>query len=148
MIGANGHVTDLEASARTVVAVAPRGHGVYLHTNHPLGNADYNREYRADRESKPSSTTVRFGALESRLAGAASADRERVEAALRSRDSAQFPVCVRKSDSKDPDGSFTYGSVVMVLSKTPELWLTAGPPENQEYRRYTFAASAGAPAQH
>ena len=140
MIGGDGQVADFEAAAGAVVAVTPRAQGVYLHTNHPLANTDYSRGYRPGEESKPSSTTGRFSALESRLAGSARPDSELVKAALRSRDSAQFPVCVRKSDTVDPDSSFTYGSAVMVLAKRPELWLTVGPPDGQEYQRYSFVS--------
>lgn len=137
LIGGDGQVADFEAAAGAVTAVAPRAPGVYLHTNHPLANTVYSRGYRPGEDSP--NTTGRFHALEARLAGAARPDVEQVKAALRSRDS-QNPVCVRKSDSQGPDSSFTYGSVVMILAKTPELWLTVGPPEGQEYRRYSFPA--------
>jgi hypothetical protein len=56
---------------------------------------------------------------------------ETVKAVLRSRDSEQHPVSRHWTND---DAPFTFGSVIMLLSERPEMLVTAGPPDQQEYR--------------
>jgi hypothetical protein len=69
-----------------------------------------------------------------RSAGGANAV-EMVKSVLRSRDSEQHPV---SRHWMNDDAPFTFGSAIMLLSKRPEILLTVGPPDGQEYKSWSF----------
>ena len=55
--------------------------------------------------------------------------------ALRSKDDPDNPVCQNIVQGK---GGFTFASTVMTLSETPKLQVTSGPPDESEYKEFTF----------
>ncbi len=132
ILGDSERVVDLEVSANKIVPYIPAENPeVILHTNHPKINSDYNPRYRQDIEKGKTprdlheNTLVRLEALERRLVAKASLDIEDIKSTLSSRDSEEHPVCRVYDTNKS---SFTFGTVVHVLSEHPEFHLAPGPP--------------------
>ena len=135
IVGIGDRVFDFEASANGVVRyqLVPGGSPVF-HTNHPLANKDLKSWYTLRLAGD--SSVVRFASLDLRLGQKESDVSERaVKTTLRSRDSALNPVC--RSLGQGGAG-FTFGSVVMTLSKHPTMQVTVGPPDASEYVSYSF----------
>ena len=144
ILGGPEEVFSFECSANRISPYVPfkNAHIVY-HTNHPLANDDYSDEYRTwlvthDRsEIQKSDTGVRFQSLEKRLKGNLDAlDVDDFQSALRSTDSEKNPICVPYRNASE---TFTFGSTIMILSKKPEIWITAGPPDSKEYMAFAFS---------
>jgi isopenicillin-N N-acyltransferase-like protein len=130
IIGGPDSVRDFEASAKMVLTLRPQP--IVAHTNHPLASQDYHpgkQEPSRNSEARYQSLTKRFKTPPSGDPGTA------IEAALRSRDSAEDPVCRRVSDA---NGMSTFGSTIMILGGIPEIWVSAGPPDQHPYRRFSF----------
>jgi len=143
LIGGPAHVYSLECSASRIARFMPPGfQDVVWHTNHPLVNDDYAAPYRALR-AKPTelaereaNTRTRLRCLENRLGNATAArDVDLVKATLGSRDSPKFQVSIRK---RDPDGSFTFASTIMVLAERPVFLVAPGPPDSTAYEELSF----------
>ena len=132
ILGDSERVVDLEVSANKVIPYVPaQNPGVILHTNHPKINSDYNPGYRQEIERGKTprelheNTLVRLEALERRLVAKASLDIDDIKSTLSSQDSDEHPVCRVYDTNKS---SFTFGTVVHVLSEHPEFHLAPGPP--------------------
>lgn len=144
IIGGKEKVYDYEASANKVVRYIPfKNAQVVYHTNHPLANDDYSDKYRRwlttndPGKVATGNSGVRFQSLERRMRNNSSAlDIDAFQSTLKSRDSDQHPVC--KTYQSD-DTSFTFGSIVMILSEKPELRLAAGSPDSAEYVAFSFS---------
>jgi isopenicillin-N N-acyltransferase-like protein len=146
IIGGPDKVSDFEASSRKVVALPnPAGGPAVYHTNHPLANDDYHPEYRELLSKKAESklnenSHARYDALKRHLEKSPAGDLVPwIGSVLGSRDSQVHPVCRRLVDK---NMIFTFGSVIMLLSGAPEIWISAGPPDQNPYQRFTFAGSA------
>jgi hypothetical protein len=141
ILGGPDKVYCFECSAGKVAPFAPAGNRVW-HTNHPLANDDYTPKYRESLQKQkgttpaPTNSEVRLQSVEKRLradnkAGALAS----IQTILTAKDSAEHPVCRPLKNTKE---NFTFASTIMVLAEKPELHITAGPPEGQEYQRLTF----------
>ena len=141
-VGGSGRVAYFEASADKVVEVSNNGRFIY-HTNHPLANDDYSEEGEKEmyKPDFADNTRTRYEALKKRLAADPGKNIiDLIKESLRSHDSEKYPVCRR---FKDAGGTFTYSSTIMVLSGLdPYLIATPGPPDEQEYSTFQFAAPA------
>jgi hypothetical protein len=143
IVGGRDKVGSFECSHGKVSRFGPsEGTDIVWHTNHPLANDDYDVKYRQyleknpDARTKPSSTTARFDCLTGRLGKfGSSIDVDGIKAILRSKDSTEFPVC---RPLKSPAGVYTFGSMIMVLSGTPEFHVAPGPPDVVPYQVLTF----------
>jgi predicted choloylglycine hydrolase len=145
IIGIDGEVFDFEASANKVVRFDP-GHpnGVVYHTNHPIVNTDVKPWFFAFHPFFPdkariqvSNTYIRIKALKDRLIENEAIDDAQIMDALRSKDDANNPVC-RANRQTNSGFTFTFASVIMILTDEPSLQLTVGPPDESEYKQYSF----------
>jgi len=152
LIGGPDHVYSFECSTNRIARFQPNGQdGVVWHTNHPLVNDDYNAEYKALKASGrkdpgEKNSTARLQCLERRLTGKSSGTKfELIEATLASKDSPENPVC----GSRDPNkGFFTFAATIIVLSNSPEFYVTFGPPDQENYEKFTFSAAPAALGLH
>jgi isopenicillin-N N-acyltransferase-like protein len=138
LLGDLNGLADFECSAGKVVRYA--GANLVWHTNHSFANDDFTPEWAALLKREPraiesGSSWARLQSIQKRLGALnhepAAAD---LKAILRSKDSAQFPVCRGNRNSS----GFTFASVVMVLSNPPELQIAPGPPDGNEYEVFRF----------
>ena len=142
VVGGASTVQSLECSAGKVSRYKPKERDdVVWHTNHPLVNDDFRREYRSFLEMKSDmgkmepNTRTRLKALERRLTSVSEKrDIDLMKRTLSSRDSVEFPV----SREKDRQYAFTFASTVMVLSGSPEFHVAPGPPHITGYEQLTF----------
>ncbi|MEJ2584733.1 MAG: C45 family autoproteolytic acyltransferase/hydrolase [Robiginitalea sp.] len=143
ILGIRDSVYDFEASANKVVRYDPRNpNGTVYHTNHPVVNNDlkpWHALYSPDQEAGElplgSNSYLRFAALEQRMRGGETISDTDLMEALRSKDDPDNPVCRNNLPGK---GGFTFASTVMTLSDPPKLQVTAGPPDESEYKEFTF----------
>jgi hypothetical protein len=133
MIGDMEKVATFECSANKVVQYVPyEGARTVYHTNHPLVNDDLIFPPLQPRGAGTSHN--RFKYLEYRLRDPSKI--RGVETFKYILSSHQGPICVHHN--YQPGGVYTFCSVIYVLSDSPELHLTVGPPCSNEYGRFTF----------
>ena len=126
-------MVDLEVSTNQLARFTPENHpGVILHTNHPRVLTDYHSQYEdslaggATPMGLGENTHVRLSALEARLGSRqGSLGIDDIKSTLSSQDDSANPVCRPHDTGKS---SFTFGTVIQVLSDSPELHLAPGPP--------------------
>ena len=132
IIGIRNEVYDFEASANKVVRFDPKNtNGTIYHTNHPLANDDVKEWFAFNTTS--SNSHVRLSAVQRRVKDIPTVDDGIIKDALRSKDDKDNPVC-----RAPKNGGFTFGSVIMTLSGMPNLQITAGPPDESEYKKIGF----------
>ena len=147
ILGDSEQVVDLEVSTNQVARFIPEGNpGVILHTNHPRVLSDYHDRYEADLAAGATpmglgeNTHVRLEALEQRLGtrpGRLGVDD--IKSTLSSQDSAEHPVCRPHDVGKS---SFTFGTVIQVLSDSPEMHLAPGPPNVTPFQVFAFSSGS------
>jgi predicted choloylglycine hydrolase len=141
IIGIRGEVYDFEASANKVVRFDPKNsNGTVYHTNHPIVNDDVKSWYQKSNPTlaeKPvdSNSYIRLQSVINRVSETNRIDDNLIKETLRSKDDSNNPVC-RSVNS--PGGGFTFGSVIMTLTGQPYLQITAGSPDESEYKRFDF----------
>ena len=141
IIGIRGEVFDFEASANKVTRFDPKNaNGTIYHTNHPLANDDvkdwfkkYDPTYKDAIDPGKSNSHIRLTAVQKRVKNATSINDIIIKEALRSKDDQDNPVC-----RAPKNGGFTFGSVIMTLTDVPFLQVTAGPPDESEYKKVEF----------
>jgi predicted choloylglycine hydrolase len=141
IIGIRGEVYDFEASANKVVRFDPKNaNGTIYHTNHPLANDDVKDWFKKfDPLNKDgidparSNSHIRLTAVQKRVKDASIVNDIIIKETLRSKDDKDNPVC-----RQPRNGGFTFGSVIMTLTGNPFLQVTAGPPDESEYRKIEF----------
>ncbi|MGL6268087.1 MAG: C45 family autoproteolytic acyltransferase/hydrolase [Chitinophagaceae bacterium] len=141
IIGIRGEVFDFEASANKVLRFDPQNpNGTIYHTNHPLANDDVKEWFKKyDPSSKDaidpvkSNSHIRLSAVQKRVKDAISVDDILIKETLRSKDDKDNPVC-----RAPKNGGFTFVSVIMTLSGDPFLQVTAGPPDESQYKKIEF----------
>jgi len=144
IIGVRGEVYDFEASANVVVRYDPKNkNGSVYHTNHPIVNTDlkdWHKQYDPNLEYESLPTTsnsyLRLAAIKKRMLENPGINDVIIKEALRSKDNEKHPVC-RTNTAKSY--GFTFASVIMTLTETPYLQITAGPPDESEYKRVDFS---------
>ena len=130
MLGGMTRISGFEASAAGV-AVYDKGSESLCHTNHPLASQDYRSGEK--EQSNPPVVTNSHERLD-RITACTKADRvdvSTIKEVLKTK-----PVCRELEPQKD---FFTSGSLVMTLSSLPMLEITAGPPSQNEYNKFTFS---------
>ena len=143
IIGIRGDVYDFEASANEVVRFNPENtNGTVYHTNHPIVNTDlksWNEKFMPTPENKEklkdSNSYLRLTALESRMASNPGITDALIMETLRSKDDPNNPVC-RNNNGR----GFTFASVIMTLTGTLSMQITAGPPDESEYAVVAFTS--------
>lgn len=144
IIGIKGEVYDFEASANKVVRYLPNNeNGTVYHTNHPIVNDDI-KSWFAEHdpnlkdELKPTSSNsyLRFTAVENRIKTKENLDDVSIKETLQSKDNKANPVC--RTNNEDGKG-FTFASVIMTLTNKPILQILAGPPDESNYKTFTFS---------
>jgi len=143
ILGIREKVYDFEASANQVVRFDPKNpNGTVYHTNHPVVNNDLKPWHAPfdpdlDMEELPlnSNSYLRFSALEKRMKAGENITDAAIMETLRSKDDPDNPVCQNIVQGK---GGFTFASTVMTLSDPPKLQVTSGPPDEAEYKEFTF----------
>ncbi len=145
IIGIRGEVYDFEASANQVVRFNPKNtNGTVYHTNHPIVNTDVKEWYTAHKPTEEnksklqnSNSYLRLTALEKRMVTNPIIDDSIIMETLRSKDNPDNPVC----NTNNQDGSgFTFASVIMTLTGDLNFQITAGPPDESEYKSVTFSS--------
>lgn len=142
IIGIQGEVYDFEASANKVARYDPKNtNGTVYHTNHPLVNDDvkpwFEKFSPSSTEKLNTNSHIRLAAVQTRVSERSSIDDTLIKETLRSKDDAKNPVCRSVTSS---GGAFTFGSVIMTLSGKPYLQITAGSPDDSEYKRVDFTS--------
>ncbi len=145
IIGIGGEVFDFEASANKVIRFDPQNaNGTIYHTNHPLANDDVKDWFKKFDPNSidaidpgKSNSHIRLAAVQKRVKDAASVDDILIKKTLRSKDDKDNPVC-----RAPKNGGFTFGSVIMTLTGVPFLQVTAGPPDESEYKKIEFLSKA------
>jgi predicted choloylglycine hydrolase len=143
ILGIRDSVYDFEASANQVVRFDPENpNGSVYHTNHPVVNNDlkpWHARYAPDQDVEElplgSNSYLRFAALEKRIKEKGTITDTSIMEALRSKDDPDNPVCRNNIPGK---GGFTFASTIMTLSDPPRLQVTSGPPDESDYKEYTF----------
>lgn len=143
LIGIRGDIYDFEASATQVVRYNPKNdNGSIYHTNHPVVNDDmkpwYSNFHPKNNEALNktfSNSHRRFVSAQTRLAAQPQIDEEILKSALRAKDDKNNPVC--RTNNKDGRG-FTFASVIITFTEQPSIQIIAGPPDESEYKRYSF----------
>lgn len=143
IIGIRGEVFDFEASANKVTRFDPQNkNGTIYHTNHPLANDDvkdwfkkYDPTTKAAVDPGKSNSHIRLTAVQKRVKDASGVDDILIKETLRSKDDIDNPVC-----RAPKNGGFTFGSVIMTLTGVPFLQVTAGPPDESEYKKIEFSS--------
>ena len=127
MIGDKNEIRDFECSANIVSQFS--GHDKRLwHTNHPLVNDDYQPgEKERTGRSFNTDSHRRLDLLKSKLS-TGEVNTNTIKETLRT-----SPICVHPKDN-----FFTSGSLVMTLSSSPSLEITASPPSQSEYKMFRF----------
>ncbi len=139
IIGIKGEVYDFEASANKVVRFDPKNaNGTVYHTNHPIVNDDvkeWAKRFDPTLATKPtnSNSYIRLAAVQNRVMASPTVNDVLIKETLRSKDDKENPVC-----RAPKNGGFTFASVIMTLTGTPYLQVTAGPPDASEYKRFDF----------
>lgn len=139
IIGIKGEVYDFEASSNKVVRFDPKNaNGTIYHTNHPIVNDDvkeWAKNFDPTLATKPtnSNSYIRLAAVQKRVMTGPTVNDVLIKEILRSKDDKENPVC-----RAPKNGSFTFASVIMTLTGTPYLQITAGPPDASEYKRVDF----------
>ena len=139
IVGIKGEVYDFEASANKVVRFDPKNaNGTVYHTNHPIVNDDvkeWHKEYnpKADKLPVNSNSYVRLASVQKHVANSPVVKDDLIKETLRAKDDPQNPVC--RTFNR---WGGTFGSVVMTLSGKPSLQITAGPPDESEYKVVSF----------
>lgn len=144
IIGIQGEVFDFEASANQVVRYNPNNeNGTVYHTNHPIVNTDVKAWYKQFEPTQENTeklqnrnSYLRLTALETRMVSNPDIDTNIIKETLRSKDNPDNPVC--RNNTNDGRG-FTFASTIMTLTGTPSFAITAGPPDESEYKVYTFS---------
>jgi hypothetical protein len=142
IIGIRGDVYDFEASANKVVRFDPKHpNGTIYHTNHPIVNDDvkpWSAKFNPNAPEKPttSNTYIRLASVQNRIADAKEVNDDLIKTTLRSKDDAENPVCRSVIGATQ---SFTFVSTIMTLSGVPYLQVTAGAPDESEYKRVDFS---------
>ncbi len=133
-IGGFEEVVSLECSAGKISRFVPyeSARRVY-HTNHPLANDDI--VVPPMKRMGTGTSHARFAYLAGRLRDPkVNITPETIRYILSSHEG---PVCVH--NNYQPGGGYTFGSLVYILSKPPELHLARGPPCQTEFEVYSFA---------
>ena len=144
ILGDSEDVVDLEVSTNQLAKFTPESHpGVILHTNHPRVLSDYHSRYEkslaggATPMGLGENTHARLEALEARLGSKeGSLGIEDIKSTLSSQDDSTHPVCRPHDPGKS---SFTFGTVIQVLSDSPELHLAPGPPNVTPFQVFPFS---------
>ena len=141
IIGIRGEVFDFEASANKVVRFDPKNaNGTVYHTNHPIVNDDVKpwfEKFNPNGEVKPigSNSYVRLTSVTTRISRKQNIEDGLIKETLRSKDDPKNPVC---RSINGGSGGFTFVSVIMSLTGNPFLQVTAGSPDESEYKRFDF----------
>lgn len=135
-LGDRNTVRDIECSAGGTVELGLEGRRS-LHTNHPLASRD-----RRDGKASLEGTKDSLGRLQSLHAdlGAdriADPTREDVKAALSAQREEGAVSIVPAANARLTD-PLTLGAVIYELGETVELFVTAGPPSIESWRRITL----------
>ena len=147
LIGGREVVVDFECSANQVVEFLPESQlDIIWHTNHALINDDYTFGYVAGlRKGKVSpgqkNSIGRYKAIRKHITRLdKSAPIDWLKQTLASKDSRESPICgSRQSTGFYAQAKlFTFASMIAVLGEKPELHVSFGPPDEEEYWRYIF----------
>ena len=140
-LGILDSVYDFEASANKVVRMYPDASGIVYHTNHPVVNPDVKTWYQDYYQRFTAGTTqgmnseIRFATLKKWASSTKEKDDSFIKETLRSKDDTNNPVCRTHLPTKS---GFTFGSVIYSLSDKRTMQITAGPPDESEYRTFSF----------
>ncbi|MEZ5009520.1 MAG: carcinine hydrolase/isopenicillin-N N-acyltransferase family protein [Chitinophagales bacterium] len=145
IIGIRGEVYDFEASSNEVVRFDPNNNnGTVYHTNHPIANKDIKDIFKKPKykiigliSPRFDGSYFRFRVLKKQISKSSSIDDELIESVLRSKENPKHPICASYEDN--PFG-FTFGSTIMQLTGQPLLKITAGPPDESDYKTIGFSA--------
>lgn len=131
-IGDPERIIALECSANKKSQHAPfKDEGRVFHTNHPEVNDDL---IFPPREGKNSGTShARFNYLNFRVDPLKEIDENTIKGILSSHEG---PICVHPENTASE--GYTFGSLLYILSDTPELLLARGPPCQTPYEAYAF----------
>ena len=147
IIGGPERAYSFECSSHKVSRFIPEGAAdLVWHTNHPLANDDYSpgyREYIQNRKNGskgPTNSEIRLECVRHRaLEHPSNLDVDAIKSILKSQDNVQHPV---SGPLLDKNSSYTFGSMIMVLSERPELHVAPGPPHVVPYQVLRFTRIA------
>jgi len=141
MIGIGNAIFDFEASSNKVVRLFPETeNGVVTHTNHPLLNDDAKPWYaefdpKLNQKHEGNNSCIRLESAQHNMGKSPEISDQTIKAALRATDDPSNAVCRSLSNN---GRSYTFGSTIMTLGENPSLQITSGPPNESEYKTFTF----------
>lgn len=140
MLDADGTAADLETTPTKDAYLQPEG-GLLAHSNHFVGENLLGEEERTGeplRETQDRLKRIRdlLGADRGRL------DMGAMQAIFRDRASLPHPICRMPGD--DDSDIITFASVIAEPTKG-RIWVSVGPPNEHEYRAYTFSTQSETP---
>lgn len=133
ILGDAERIIDFECSANKVSQyVPPEGGHAICHANHAFTNDD--RRPLAQEIIEKSTTRARFDSLKRQMKDAS----KRISVAdIKSiLSSHEAPICVHKT--QECGALFTFGSLIIALSKPPRLYLSPQPPCTNGWKQYEF----------
>jgi isopenicillin-N N-acyltransferase-like protein len=135
ILGDAQKIVDFECSANKVSQYVPtEGDRRICHANHAFANDEKRQSPEKIINWFAPTTRARFDSIERQLKD--TSKRISVEDIKSILSSHEAPICVHKT--KDCGEPFTFGSLVISLSKSPTLYLTSEPPCANEWKQYKF----------
>jgi isopenicillin-N N-acyltransferase-like protein len=146
MIADGDSVEDYECSTNQVHRCLPMDGSLRLaHTNHPLASPDrintdvLQEDTRILQQRSNEHSLNRITCLsQSFLGEKGPADVPAIQQVLSSHEPPDFPVCRHYQPDADPMTGMTNNSLIMVMTRPPEMHLTSGPPCMSEFVKLVF----------
>jgi predicted choloylglycine hydrolase len=135
MISNMENFRDFECSANLISEYKPQSNKKTIyHTNHPLNNDDKIKP-KIELINTGGSTSVKRFDIVRRFIDREYA-RNPVDTVKEILSCHQGPICSHFNDA--PSGTSTLSSIIYVLSKKPEVYISDGPPCSHDYERLNF----------
>lgn len=140
MLDADGTAADLETTPAEDAYLEPEG-GILAHSNHFVGEKLLDKEARAGEHLRESH--ARLERIRELLeAGRGRLDVGAMQTIFRDRGSLPHPICRMPGD--DDSDTVTFASVIAEPTRG-RIWVSVGPPNEHEYRAYTFSPQSETP---
>ncbi|MFD1413282.1 C45 family autoproteolytic acyltransferase/hydolase [Oceanobacillus jeddahense] len=134
MVDSANNAIDLEVTPDVIGKVLPKD-GFIAHSNHFLSSEVYNQERKVGEDFE-NSAMRRFRMHQLIESRNGDLDVTEMQSLMRDRTSYPHTICRMPGDF----GIGTTSSSVIAAPSKGEIWVAIGPPENYEYKRYTFSS--------
>ena len=136
MIDKNGHIISLETVPERIGKVLPE-RGILAHANHFISN-ELSVEERKEGEDLKNSQ-IRYNRMKYLLEkNYGKIEVDKIKEILRDREQSPHTLCRMPGDFSSSSDVITFASVIAEPTKG-NLWVAVGPPNEYEYKLYTFS---------